>query len=93
MTPRRHHRRAGVRPALDATAFARRVRAFENVWMADLEGLPGAELVGRGLGDLSWETLSAEALALSIASTRLRGLGIELPDEGALRCTERPGLA
>jgi hypothetical protein len=55
--------------------------------------LPEAELVRRGLKDLSWETLSAEALALSIASTRLRGLGIELPDEGALRCTERPGLA
>ncbi len=49
--------------------------------MADLEGLPGAELVRRGLEDLSRTPLSAEALTLSIASTRLRRLGIELPEE------------
>ncbi len=50
--------------------------------MADLECLPGAELVRRGLEDLSRKRLSAEALTLSLASTRLRRLGIELPDEG-----------
>ena len=50
--------------------------------MADLEGLPGAELVSCGLEDLSRKKLSAEALTLSLASTRLRRLGIELPDEG-----------
>ncbi len=50
--------------------------------MADLEDLPGAELVLRGLEDLARKTLSAEALTLSIAATRLRRLGIEFPDEG-----------
>ena len=50
--------------------------------MDDLEALPGAELVRRGLEDLSRKTLSAEALTLAIASTRLRGLGIDLPEEG-----------
>ncbi len=50
--------------------------------MADLEGLPGAELVRRGVEDLSRNRISAEALTLSIASTRLRRLGIELPEEG-----------
>lgn len=53
--------------------------------MDDLESLPGAELVRRGLEDLSRKTLSAEALTLSIASTRLRRLGIELPEAGRSR--------
>jgi hypothetical protein len=49
--------------------------------MRDFEGLPGADLVLRGLEDLSRKSLSAEALTLSTASTRLRRLGIELPEE------------
>ena len=47
--------------------------------MTDLAGLPGEAPVCRGLEDLADARLSAEALALAIAATRLRRLGIELP--------------
>lgn len=52
--------------------------------MTDIEGLPGATLVRRGLDDLWRAKLSAEALTLTAASTRLRRLGLELPDEETL---------
>jgi hypothetical protein len=43
--------------------------------MRDLRGLPGAELVGRGLRDLEADRLSAAALAVAAAGARLRRLG------------------
>jgi len=52
--------------------------------MTDLDDLPGATLVRRGLDDLSRAKLSAEALTLAAASTRLRRLGLALPDEQTL---------
>ena len=52
--------------------------------MTDWSGLPGAALVDRGLADLRAGQLSCEALTLALAPTRLRGLGIELPDAPAL---------
>ncbi len=46
---------------------------------ADLETLPGADLVQRGIEDLQAGTESAEALLVSIGAPRLRSMGIELP--------------
>lgn len=41
--------------------------------------LPGAELIEAGLRDLSSGTESVESLLVSIAATRLRALGIDVP--------------
>jgi hypothetical protein len=45
---------------------------------ADLESLPGANLVKRGAEDLGDGRESAEALLVSIGAPRLRSLGIKL---------------
>jgi hypothetical protein len=45
-----------------------------------LETLPGGEIVARGIEDLRLEVASAQALLVSMAATRLRGLGIGVPD-------------
>jgi len=45
----------------------------------ELEVLPGADLVERGLTDLAAREESVEALLVSLASTRLRGLGLDVP--------------
>jgi hypothetical protein len=45
-----------------------------------MEILPGGEIVARGLEDLGRGIESAEALLVSMAVTRLRGLGIAVPD-------------
>jgi hypothetical protein len=45
---------------------------------ADLEGLPGASLVRRGVEDLDAGRESAEALLVSIGAPRLRFAGIEI---------------
>ncbi|HEY2334487.1 MAG TPA: hypothetical protein VGH58_05740 [Solirubrobacterales bacterium] len=45
---------------------------------ANLETLPGADLVKRGAEDLGNGHESAEALLVSIGSTRLQSIGIEL---------------
>lgn len=47
--------------------------------MLDLTALPGEALVRSGLADLAAGRPTAAALALSAASDRLEGLGIELP--------------
>ena len=52
--------------------------------MLELRGLPGAWLVERALADLARGQLTPEALTLSVASTRLRRLGVELPAESSL---------
>ncbi|MEX2080420.1 MAG: hypothetical protein WEC33_02300, partial [Dehalococcoidia bacterium] len=49
------------------------MRAF-----ADLETLPGADLVWRGVADLDAGHESAEALLVSIGAPRLRSVGIDL---------------
>ncbi|MEX2105499.1 MAG: hypothetical protein WD810_01225 [Solirubrobacterales bacterium] len=43
------------------------------------EALPGADLIQRGVADLSAGRETAEALLVSIGSTRLRSVGVELP--------------
>lgn len=45
-----------------------------------METLPGGEIVTRGLDDLRRKVESAQALLVSMAATRLRGLGIAVPD-------------
>jgi hypothetical protein len=46
--------------------------------LADLEMLPGSDLVRRGVADLDARRESAEALLVSIGAPRLRSVGIEL---------------
>jgi hypothetical protein len=57
------------------------------------EGLPGAELVEAGLRDLEAGADSVAALAVSMAATRLRAVGIQVPpthlDRPAHRLYER----
>lgn len=44
-----------------------------------LEGLPGAGWIRRGLEDARAGRWTAEALAVAVAPTRLRALGLHLP--------------
>jgi hypothetical protein len=44
------------------------------------EGLPGAEIVERGIEDLARGLDSEEALLVSIGATRLRRIGIAIPE-------------
>lgn len=46
---------------------------------AEMETLPGADLVQRGVADLDAGHESAEALLVSIGAPRLRSAGIEMP--------------
>lgn len=48
--------------------------------MIDLAGLPAADRVERGLRDLARGRWSADAWWLAAAATRLRELGVELPE-------------
>lgn len=43
------------------------------------KALPAADLIQRGIADLSAERETAEALLVSIGATRLRSVGMELP--------------
>lgn len=45
-----------------------------------LEGLPGADLVERGLEDLARGRVTPEAALVEIARTRLRSLGLPVPE-------------
>ena len=47
--------------------------------MPELNGLPGAERVERGLADLQLGRRSPEALWLAAAAARLRSLGLPVP--------------
>ena len=42
----------------------------------DLEHLPGGDLVAKGLRDLATSSVTIEALLVSIAAPRLRGMGV-----------------
>jgi len=49
--------------------------------MTDVQtDLPGADLLARGLADLYLGKASENALLVSIAGPRLRGLGLEVPE-------------
>ncbi len=45
----------------------------------EIDALPGADLVGAGLADLSRGVSSVEALLVSVAAARLRRIGIDVP--------------
>lgn len=45
---------------------------------SDLEMLPGADLIRRGVEDLDAGSESAEALLVSIGAPRLRSVGVDL---------------
>lgn len=47
-------------------------------------GLPGADLVARGLADLAEGIESETSLLVAIGAPRLRRLGVPLPDPGTL---------
>jgi len=51
----------------------------EMATLADLETLPGADLVRHGVEDLAAGRESAEALLVSIGAPRLRSVGVALP--------------
>lgn len=50
-----------------------------NTVPVHVEGLPGADLIGRGIADLRAGRETAESLLVSIGATRLRSVGMELP--------------
>ncbi len=43
-----------------------------------MQGLPGGELIGKGLADLARNEETVESLLVSIGSPRLRALGVSL---------------
>jgi hypothetical protein len=45
----------------------------------DSRGLPGSELIDRGLSDLHAGRESVESLLVLVGATRLRSLGLEIP--------------
>ncbi len=45
----------------------------------DLSGLPGASVVAAGLDDLAAGRRTTDALLVSMAATRLRAVGIDVP--------------
>jgi hypothetical protein len=45
-----------------------------------VEALPGAELIQRGIADLHAGRETADALLVSIGATRLRSVGVKLPE-------------
>ena len=47
----------------------------------DLDGLPGAELLSKGVADLeAGDATTPEALLVAMAPTKLSGLGVALPE-------------
>ncbi len=50
----------------------------------DLEGLPGGDRIEKGLRDLSRGQQSTEALLIAVAAQRLRGLGLDVPENAVL---------
>ena len=49
-----------------------------------LQGLPGRDLIERGLEDLAHGAVSIPALLVSIGALRLRRLGLPVPDPAIL---------
>lgn len=54
----------------------------------DWSGLPGEELVEKGLTDLESGEDTVEALLVLIGAPRLRDLGIEIPDQRSEKSPE-----
>ena len=47
--------------------------------MVDLDGLPGAEMIARGIRDLARGERTVEAFTVAVAARRLAELGLPLP--------------
>jgi hypothetical protein len=45
------------------------------------DGLPGADLINKGLADLREHRETVEALLVAIGAPRLRNIGLAIPDE------------
>ena len=75
-------------PAVDERAFAQKVRVFVESLsersvpcsVSDIDDLPGADLIQRGLDDVAAGNETVEALLVEIAAPRLRQLGLRVPD-------------
>ena len=52
--------------------------------MSDLEAFPGGDLVAKGLADLRAGRESVESLLVLQAESRLRELGLDVPDAGVV---------
>jgi hypothetical protein len=50
-----------------------------NTAPEDMRALPGAEMILRGISDLSAGKETADALLVSIGAARLRSIGVEVP--------------
>jgi hypothetical protein len=59
--------------------------------VTDTDGLPGADRILRGLRDVAENRRTVEAMLVSVASRRLRELGLPVPPEE--RLTAEPELA
>lgn len=64
---------------------------MSNTLDPDLQDLPGSELVAQGLADLNAGRTTPEGLLLAAATTRLRRLGVMVP-ESAIE-VEEPEIA
>jgi hypothetical protein len=55
----------------------------------DFDGAPGSDLVASGLDDLAAGRETEAALLVSMASTRLRAIGIDVPASGTSSSAHR----
>ena len=51
-----------------------------NAVSDSMRALPGSDLIARGIADLIADRETTEALLVSIGASRLRSVGIELPE-------------
>jgi hypothetical protein len=74
-------KRGAVIPGDDRTSVSRRLRTVAKTYnfeMVSFAGLPGADLVERGLADLTAGRVSIEALLASVGAPRLQMLGVDV---------------
>src|SRR5690606_5769327 len=69
----------GTRPSTPTSCAARSTPSSPGCPVAELDALPGGDLVGRGLADLDHGRRTAEALLVLAAAGRLRALGLPVP--------------
>ena len=60
-------------------------RYTEAMRMDDLAAFPGGDLIERGLEDLQAGRLTTSALLVLVGATRLRRLGLDVPEAGVER--------
>ena len=71
---------AAARRAIARSAAVRRwIRVRFGVSSFEELGVPGGDMIDRGLEDLAWERETVENLMVSLAAPRLRREGVPLP--------------